>query len=111
MAWSADGQLLAIGGGGADPRVYVRNVHRGTLSSILQGHTAQTINAQFARSGYLLATAGWDDTTRLWDAASGELLATAPGTLAGSFAPHDGQLPFATRIMSACGMWPRPRSA
>ena len=64
---------------GHDPRVYVWNVRRGTLASVLQGHTGEIIGAQFAHTGYLLATASWDGTTRLWDAASGEPLATAPG--------------------------------
>ena len=56
MAWSADGQLLAVGGAGNDPRVYVWNVRGGALSSILQGHTDVIVGAQFAHSGYLLAT-------------------------------------------------------
>ncbi len=79
LAWSADGQLLAIGSYTGDGRVYVWNVRRGELASVLQGHTDYIINAQFAHAGYLLATTSWDGTTRLWDAASGELLATAPG--------------------------------
>ncbi len=93
MAWSADGQLLAVGGGDNDPRVYVWNVRRGALASMLQGHTARIVGAQFAHSGYLLATASWDGTTRLWDAASGEPLAIAPGGLLG-FAPDDRRLAF-----------------
>ena len=62
MAWSDDGQLLAVGGGGYDPRVYVWKVRRGALSSMLQGHTAEVVGAQFAHSGYLLATSSWDET-------------------------------------------------
>ena len=60
LAWSADGQLLAIGSYTDDSRVYVWNVRRGELASVLQGHTSYIINAQFAHTGYLLATAGWD---------------------------------------------------
>ena len=78
---------------GDDPRVYVWNVRRGALASVLQGHTAEIIGAQFAHSGYLLATASWDGTTRLWDAASGEPLAIAPGGLLG-FSPDDRRLAF-----------------
>ena len=92
LAWSADAQLLAVGGDTGDPRVYVWNVRRGALSSILQGHTANIVGVQFAHSGYLLATASWDATTRLWDAASGEPLAMAPGTAIGTFAPDDHRL-------------------
>jgi eukaryotic-like serine/threonine-protein kinase len=35
MAWSADGQLLAVGGSGNDARVYVWKVRRGALASVL----------------------------------------------------------------------------
>ncbi len=72
MAWSADGQLLAVGSAGNDPRVYVWNVRRGELASIFAGaHRATIVGAQFAHTGYLLATASWDGTTRLWDGVAG----------------------------------------
>ncbi|MGO9470679.1 MAG: protein kinase domain-containing protein [Isosphaeraceae bacterium] len=104
MAWSADGQLLAVGGrrtnGG---RVYVWSVRRGTLASVLEGHSAEIIGAMFAHSGYLLATSSWDGTTRLWDAASGEALAMAPGSVAGEFAPDDRRLPF--DVGGKVGVW------
>jgi WD40 repeat protein/tetratricopeptide (TPR) repeat protein len=95
LAWSADGQLLAIGGAADDPRVYVWSVHGGVLASVLQGHTNWITDAQFARSGHLLATTSWDYTTRLWDAASGEPLVTAPGGMLG-LAPDDRRLAFYT---------------
>jgi eukaryotic-like serine/threonine-protein kinase len=93
MAWSADGQLLAVGSNGTDPQVYVWNVRMGTLASVLQGHTGRIIDARFAHSGYLLATASWDGTTRLWDAASGEPLALAPGAFR-VFSPDDRLLAY-----------------
>ena len=71
MACSADGQLLAVGSADNDPRVYVWNVHRGELSSVLQGHTRTIVGVQFAHTGYLLATSSWDSTTRLWDGGLG----------------------------------------
>jgi WD40 repeat protein/tetratricopeptide (TPR) repeat protein len=101
LAWSADGQLLAVGGwghessrGGSEAsRVYVWNVRSGTLASVLQGHTAGQIDqVAFANSGHLLATASWDGT-RLWDAASGEPLVLAPGEVRG-FSPDDRRLAF-----------------
>ncbi len=94
MAWSADGQLLAVGGGGDDPRLYVWNVRRGALASVLQGHTSQIVGAQFAHSGYLLATGSWDGTNRLWDAAAGEPLAILPVGFVG-FSPDDERAAFA----------------
>ena len=92
LGWSADGQLLAVGSQNGD--VYVWNVHRGALTAVLQGHTSSVLQVRFAHSGYLLATAGWDGTTRLWDGVSGEPLAVAPGILRGEFAPDDRRLAF-----------------
>jgi serine/threonine protein kinase/WD40 repeat protein/tetratricopeptide (TPR) repeat protein len=103
LAWSADGQLLAVGGMGPDTSGYVWNVRRGALSSILQGHTADIVGARFARSGFLLATSSWDGTTRLWDGASGEPLAIARGNLLGSFAPDDRRLAF--MVGGEVGVW------
>jgi serine/threonine protein kinase/WD40 repeat protein/tetratricopeptide (TPR) repeat protein len=91
LAWSADGQLLAIGGVSGDPRVYVWNVRRGELASVLQGHTNDIIGAQFAYSGFLLATTSWHGMTRLWNAAAGESLLTAAGYHRG-FSPDDRRL-------------------
>ena len=79
IAWSADGQLLAVGGAQRNSRVYVWNVRDGALSSILKGHSAAITAAAFAHSGHLLATSSYDGTTRLWDGVSGESLATVPG--------------------------------
>jgi serine/threonine protein kinase/WD40 repeat protein/tetratricopeptide (TPR) repeat protein len=101
--WSADGRLLAVGGvGGEDPYVYVWDVRRQTLQSILQGHTTIVVAARFAHSGYLLATYSYDGTTRLWDAVSGEPLAMAQKQYLG-FAPDDRRLAFATG--GGIGVW------
>ena len=78
MAWSADGQLLAVGGGGDDGRVYVWNVRRGALSSMLQGHIAH-IGCRVRALGL---PAG-DRERRRHDAALGRGLGGAPGDRAG----------------------------
>ena len=85
--------MAVVGGVGNDPRVYVWNIRREVLASVLQGHTAFITKAQFAHAGYLLATTSHDSTTRLWDAASGEPLATTPGGYLG-FSPDDRRLGF-----------------
>ena len=108
MAWSADGQLLAVGNHGYDSRVYVWHVRRGTLSSVLQGHTGEIVGARFAHTGYLLATASWDGTTRLWDAAAGDPVAIAAGGLLG-FAPDDRRLAFVDS--GKIGVWDVATSA
>ena len=92
MAWSTDEQLLAVGSDSGD--VYVWNLRRGAVTAALQGHTACVKWIRFAHSGYLLATASWDGTTRLWDGVSGEPLAVAQGNLRGGFAPDDRRLGF-----------------
>jgi serine/threonine protein kinase/WD40 repeat protein/tetratricopeptide (TPR) repeat protein len=104
MAWSADGQLLAVGSHGGDPRVYVWNVRRRALAAVLQGHTAEIIRAQFSHTGYLLATTAFDGTTRLWDAVSGEPLVTARAELRG-FSPDDRRLAFAIGDSGKFGIW------
>jgi eukaryotic-like serine/threonine-protein kinase len=102
MAWSADGQLLAIGGHTGDTHVYVWDVRRRALTAMLQGHTGSVVAVRFAHSGYLLATSSWDGTTRLWDGVSGEPLATAPGAIR-AFSPDDRRL--ALRVGSRVSVW------
>jgi eukaryotic-like serine/threonine-protein kinase len=102
--WSADGQLLAVAGvGGEDPRVYVWNVRRKELQSVLEGHSGMVDHVAFAHSGYRVATHAVDGTSRLWDGASGEPLAVAPGTAFCSFAPDDRRLAFTTS--GGIGVW------
>jgi WD40 repeat protein/tetratricopeptide (TPR) repeat protein len=95
--WSADGQLLAVGGvGGEDPRVYVWNVRRNELQSVLEGHADMVLHVKFAHSGFLVATVSQCGTARLWDGASGEPLAVALEKYFSDFAPDDRRLTFTT---------------
>jgi serine/threonine protein kinase/WD40 repeat protein/Flp pilus assembly protein TadD len=102
MAWSSDGRLLATGCTD-DGQVYVWDVPRGKLASVLQGQTAKVVHCRFAHAGHLLATSSWDGTTRLWDAASGEVLASAWGQLEGPFSADDRRLPFYANAQ--LGVW------
>jgi serine/threonine protein kinase len=74
-SWSGDGRLLALGK--LDGRVFVWDVERRRLASVLQGHTGKVVGVQFAPSGHLLATESWDGSVRLWNGATGELLVSA----------------------------------
>jgi eukaryotic-like serine/threonine-protein kinase len=94
LALSADGRLLAVGGSDQDPRVTVWDVARKSISSVLQGHAAETIGIQFAHTGFLLATSSFDHTTRLWDAVSGEPLAVTRGANLSVFSRDDQRMAF-----------------
>src|SRR5262249_30152147 len=54
MSWGQDGRLLAIGQ--SDGRVFVWDMVRGRLASILQGHAEVVVACQFAPASELLAT-------------------------------------------------------
>ena len=75
ISWSRDGCLLAMGS--RDNRVFVWDVERGSLASVLQGHSGEVIGCQFAPAGHMLATSGWEGV-RLWDGATGEALISIP---------------------------------
>jgi serine/threonine protein kinase/WD40 repeat protein/Flp pilus assembly protein TadD len=90
MSWSSDGRLLATGQD--DGRLFVWDVDRGRLASVLQGHTSTVVDCKFAPEGYLLATRAWDTTVRLWDAARGEPLVSTRGTWLLGFSPDGRRL-------------------
>ena len=107
MAWSADGQLLADRQlRGVTPASTSGTYAAGRSPRCFRDIPATSSAPQFAHTGYLLATTSWDGTTRLWDAASGEPLATATGSALG-FALDDRRLAFGAQGRSASGTWPR----
>ena len=65
------------------------------------GHTDNVTSAAFSPDGKTLVTASWDNTARLWDAASGKLLHTLEGhtsiVISAAFSP-DGK-----RVVTASG--------
>ena len=75
LAWSADGQLLAVGGGGNAPLVYVWNVRRGALASVLQEHTGDPVRPHRLPAG--------DRERERHDSAVGRGRGGAPGDRAG----------------------------
>lgn len=101
--WSPDGVLLACPS--SDKRVHVWNVLNGEKQLELSGARSWTLIAAFNRAGDLLASCGWDDTTRFWNAQTGELLMSVHG----QFSPlnpfsEDGRLAFYINQQQA-GIW------
>ena len=92
LSWSGDGRLIATGHDHG--RVFVWDVERGRLASVLQGHTNRVIGCGFAPAGHLLATNSWDGTARLWDASTGEPLISVSGCSPLDFSSNGNQLAF-----------------
>jgi WD40 repeat protein len=78
LAFSPDGRWLAASGG---EQVHLWNWGMSEKVATLTGHAGRVTTAQFSPDGKRLVTASLDGTAKLWDAATGKLVATfAPGT-------------------------------
>jgi WD40 repeat protein len=65
LAWSGDGQLLAVACD--DRQIYVWEVASRRLISVLEGHVGAGIEVVFGHGGDFLVSRSWDGTTRFWD--------------------------------------------
>ena len=63
----------------------VRDALTGNVIHMLQGHTSTIVGLHFSPAESILASSGWDGTTRVWDVETGACLYTlrAPGPYAG----------------------------
>ena len=77
VAFSADGNLIAVGGAGPEARVY-RSKDGGRVAT-LKGHAGPIYTVAFRPQGGQVVTAGQDGQLRFYDLPSGLLRATISG--------------------------------
>jgi WD40 repeat protein len=76
VAWSPDGSKVAVGGVGAEARVY--NAGDGKRLATLGGHGGAVFAIAFHPDGGRIATGGFDGQVRIFEAADGKLVTSFP---------------------------------
>jgi WD40 repeat protein len=81
LAFSPDGHWLVLGRRSGDIDLYHKEGEAFEKAETLRGHTADIMSMVFAADGAILATAGFDQTIRLWDTGTWEQTTTLRGHL------------------------------
>jgi WD40 repeat protein len=104
LSWHPHGKVLAIACQDQTPSCYLWNIEKEEMHARLVGHNSQVTRCVFNHAGDLLATHGWDDTTRLWDPTNGKLLVSISG-LGTQFGKGDRSLAFEDHKLGKFGYW------
>ena len=72
IAFSPDGKHVAVGG----TTIYLINAEDWKVTRTLEGHTDWVSSVAFSPDGSLLASGSYDNTARLWDLLTGQLIHT-----------------------------------
>jgi WD40 repeat protein len=76
LAFSPDGQLLAVGAGSPAAVIGVLRIEDGTQLHLLRGHTSFVNQVQFSPDGQSLSSSSSDGSVRLWSLADGSVSRT-----------------------------------
>jgi WD40 repeat protein len=71
VAFSPDGNQIAVGGAGNEVNIY--EVETGRKASTFSGHEGGIYTVRFHPNGHQVATAGFDGTIRIYETQSGNL--------------------------------------
>jgi WD40 repeat protein len=89
VAYSPDGEKVALGSW--DGLIHIYATATRAQVAMWLAHRERVLGLAFAPDGKTLASSGLDQTTSLWDAATGQLIRNFPGSGPVGFSP-DGQL-------------------
>ncbi len=76
--WSPDSQWLAWGSTASDNGVYLGNVNSGEIKSV-RGHKSSVWTTAWSQDGRYLASAGMDNTIRIWEPATSSCIRVIEG--------------------------------
>jgi WD40 repeat protein len=79
VAYSPDGQTLALASRSDDNTIKLWNVNTGKLLQTLKGHSDSVYSVVYSPNGQTLASGSDDNTIKLWNVKTGKLLQTLTG--------------------------------